>query len=68
VQIGNNGGFGGKISGIQFFAYPLTPDRIYSIYQAGPMGQRGFVGYLLEKLGINLTYKGMAGANRKAEI
>jgi hypothetical protein len=68
VQIGNKGGFGGKISGIQFFAYPLTPDRIYSIYQAGPMGQRGFVGYLLEKLGINLTYQGMGGAQRKVNI
>ncbi len=68
VQIGNKGGFGGKISGIQFFAYPLTPDRIYSIYQAGPMGQRGFVGYLLEKLGINLTYKGMGGQQRTVGI
>lgn len=68
VQIGSKGGFGGKISGIQFFAYPLTPDRIYSIYQAGPMGQRGFIGYLMEKLGINLTYKGMAGAQRKIEF
>ncbi len=68
VQIGNKGGFGGKISGIQFFAYPLTPDRIYSIYQAGPMGQRGFVGYLMEKLGINLTYQGMGGAQRKVNI
>jgi hypothetical protein len=68
VQVGNKGGFGGKISGIQFFAYPLTPDRIYAIYQAGPMGQRGFAGYLMEKLGINLTYKGMAGAQRTAKF
>lgn len=68
VQVGNKGGFGGKLSGVQFFAYPLTPDRIYSIYQAGPMGQRGFIGYLMEKIGINLTYKGMGGAQRTASI
>lgn len=61
VAIGQKGGFGGKISGIQFFAYPLTPDRIYSIYQAGPRGGAGFLGYMAEKLGIKLTYSGAGG-------
>lgn len=61
VATGKKGGFGGKISGIQFFAYPLTPDRIYAIYQAGPKGPAGFIGFLAEKLGIKLTYSGKEG-------
>ena len=65
VLVGQKGGYGGKISGIQFFAYPLTPDRIYAIYQAGPRGAAGFLGYIAEKLGIKLTYAG-AGGKQKA--
>jgi hypothetical protein len=61
VMTGKKGGFGGKLSGIQFFAYPLTPDRIYAIYQAGPKGPAGFVAFLAEKLGIKLTYSGKGG-------
>ena len=64
VVIGSKGGFGGKISGIQFFAYTLTPDRIYSIYQAGPRGAAGFIGYLTEKLGIKMTYSGAGGREK----
>jgi hypothetical protein len=62
--IGQKGGYGGKISGIQFFAYPLTPDRIYAIYQAGPAGAAGFIGYLADKLGIKLTYSGAGGKQK----
>ena len=57
VLIGQKGGFGGKISGIQFYAYPLTPDRIYAIYQAGPVSNN-FLGYLSDRLGIKLMYSG----------
>lgn len=64
IAIGQKGGFAGKISGIQFFAYPLTPDRIYSIYQSGPRGAAGFLGYIAEKLGIKLTYAGAGGAQK----
>jgi len=64
VVIGQKGGFGGKISGVQFFGYPLTPDRIYAIYQAGPSSSGGFIGYLGEKLGIKMTYSGAGGATR----
>jgi hypothetical protein len=64
VVIGQKGGFGGKMSGIQFFAYPLTPDRIYSIYQAGPRGAAGFLGYIAEKMGIKLTYSGAQGKQK----
>lgn len=64
VAIGQKGGYGGKISGIQFFAYPLTPDRIYSIYQAGPRGSAGFIGFLAEKLGIKVTYSGAEGVEK----
>jgi hypothetical protein len=62
IAIGQKGGYGGKISGIQFFAYPLTPDRIYSIYQGGPRGAAGFIGYIADKLGIRINYSGAGGA------
>jgi hypothetical protein len=58
VIVGQNGGFGGKFGGIQFFGYPLTPDRIYAIYQAGPATSGGFLGWVSDKLGFNLTYSG----------
>jgi hypothetical protein len=64
VAIGAVGGFSGKMSGIQFFGYPLTPDRIYSIYQAGPRGAAGFIGYLADKLGIRINYSGAGGAEK----
>ena len=64
VVVGNSGGYGGKVSGIQFMAYPLTPDRIYAIYQAGPRGAAGFLGYIAEKMGIKLTYSGKGGASK----
>jgi hypothetical protein len=68
ITIGQKGGFAGKVSGIQFFAYPLTPDRIYSIYQAGPRGAAGFIGYLAEKIGIKLTYSGSAGTKKGISV
>jgi hypothetical protein len=68
VAVGQKGGYGGKISGIQFFAYPLTPDRIYSIYQAGPRGAAGFIGYLADKLGIRINYSGAGGAEKGITI
>lgn len=64
VVIGQSGGFGGKMSQIQFFGYPLTPDRIYSIYQAGPASAGGLLGYVSEKFGINLSYSGAKGTQK----
>lgn len=61
VVIGRSGGFMGKMSGVQFFGYPLTPDRIYAIYQAGPQSSTTFLGYAAEKLGINVKYAGYKG-------
>ena len=58
VQIGNKGGFIGQITGIQFFAYALTPDRIYAIYQRGPSGAGSVVQGLFQRLGIKLAYSG----------
>lgn len=68
VATGKKGGFGGKLSGVQFFAYPLTPDRIYAIYQAGPKGPAGFIAFLAEKLGIKLTYSGAGGAKQALSL
>lgn len=64
VLTGQNSGFGGYVSGINFFAYPLTPDRVYSIYQDGPRSSGGFLSYLAEKLGIKITYSGAGGQQR----
>jgi hypothetical protein len=60
-----NGGFGGFISGVQFYGYAVTPDRIYSTYQAGPYSSANFLTYIGEKLGIKMTYSG-AGGQQKA--
>ncbi len=68
VATGKKGGFGGKLSGVQFFAYPLTPDRIYAIYQAGPKGPSGFIAFLAEKLGIKLTYSGAGGEKQAVAL
>ena len=68
VIIGQKGGFGGKMSGVQFFGYPLTPDRIYAIYQAGPSSSSGFLGYLGEKLGIKMTYSGVGDVIKTASV
>lgn len=68
VIIGRGGGFAGKMSGIQFFSYPLTPDHIYSIYQAGPQGSAGFMSYVAEKLGIKLVYAGRGGEQQTITV
>jgi len=58
VQIGDKGGFIGQVTGIQFFAYALTPDRIYAIYQRGPSGTGSAVAGLLQRLGLKITSSG----------
>ena len=67
---GRNSGFFGKLSGVNFFGYPITPDRIYALYQAGPQAPASFLSYVKYKLGWNITYSGydeIAG-KRKALI
>ena len=61
ITIGRAGGFMGRISGVQFFGYPLTPDRIYAIYQIGPVLSPSFMSYLADKLGITVKYSGYKG-------
>jgi hypothetical protein len=55
VVIGEYGGFQGSFGLMNYYAYALTPDRIYSIYLAGPGGPPTFTKYL-EKLAINILY------------
>ena len=51
------GGFGGALSKVQLFSYAITPDRAYSIYQAGPtLKSNTLVDRFLALFGINLTY------------
>jgi hypothetical protein len=68
VVIGRNGGFMGKVSGVQFFGYPLTPDRVYAIYQIGPQSSTSFLGYIAEKLGITIKYAGYKGPREEKTI
>jgi len=59
VKIGEAAGFRGSLGVMNYYAYALTPDRIYSIYLAGPGGPPSFWSYLssqLGQLGINLKY------------
>lgn len=58
VTIGENGGFQGSFGVMNYYAYTLTPDRIYSIYLAGPGGPPTFLNYLESKLGVNIVYSG----------
>jgi hypothetical protein len=62
VQIGDKGGFIGQITGIQFFAYALTPDRIYAIYQRGPAGAGSIMQALFQRLGLKITSSGSTPA------
>ena len=51
------GGFGGALSRVQLFSYAITPDRAYTMYQAGPtLKSNTLVDKLLALFGINLTY------------
>jgi len=56
VMWGGNGGFGGQVSGVVFYGYALTPDKIYSIYQGGPGSAGGLMNYIGDMLGIKLKY------------
>ena len=66
VVMSPTGGFGGFISGVQFYGYAVTPDRIYSTYQAGPYSSANFLTYIGEKLGIKMTYSGAGGKTKTA--
>jgi hypothetical protein len=58
----------GWVSGIHFSAYAETPDQIYARYQSGPYSSMGFVDYLLDKLGLKVTYAGEGGATQTTTI
>jgi hypothetical protein len=48
--------FNGYVSGLTVSNYALTPDVIYGRYQAGPYSGTGFLDYLVDKLGIRVSY------------
>jgi hypothetical protein len=62
-----NSSFGGMMSTTRFYAYALTPARIYELYQSGPAETRGldkkygFIGWLGERLGLSIDYAGVNG-------
>lgn len=58
LMTGNWGGFNGFLSSVVFNGQALTPDRIYAIYQAGPVSSNGFMDYLADKLGFKLQWYG----------
>lgn len=60
--------FHGYISGVTVSNYALTPDVIYGRYQAGPYSSTGFLDYLVDKLGIRISYTGATGAAEELNI
>jgi hypothetical protein len=56
--IPNTTAFNGYLSGIVFSNYAITPDAVYARYQGGPYSGTGFLDYLIDKLGIRITYTG----------
>jgi hypothetical protein len=50
--------YSGYISGLQVSNYAVTPDVIYGRYQAGPYYSASFLDYLVDKLGIRISYTG----------
>jgi hypothetical protein len=58
MTFGGPDGFSGYFGKVSFADRALTPDRIYSTYQAGPYSgiDSGFLGFLGQKLGIKLVY------------
>jgi hypothetical protein len=58
----------GWISGIHFSAYAETPDQIYARYQSGPYSSMGFGDYLLDKLGLQITYAGSGGTTQTTTL
>lgn len=56
----------GYISGLQVSNYAVTPDVIYGRYQAGPYFSAGFLDYLVDKLGIRISYQGTGETTTKS--
>ena len=38
IKVGDNGGFGGYVSGVRAMSYAMNPEQVYRDYQAGPLG------------------------------
>ena len=60
LTLGGPLGFSGYFGTTQFSGSALSPDKIYSLYQAGPYPgiDTGFFGFLANKIGIKLQYGG----------
>jgi len=60
ISLGGPLGFSGYFGTTQFSGSALSPDKIYSLYQAGPYPgvDSGFLGFLANKIGIKLQYGG----------
>jgi hypothetical protein len=46
INIADNGGFGGFISGVNAYDYALNPEQVYRSYMNGPMGSVSFSDYM----------------------
>jgi hypothetical protein len=53
--------YNGHISGVVYSNYSVTPDVIYARYQAGPYFSSSFLDYLVDKLGVRISYTDAAG-------
>jgi hypothetical protein len=64
ITFGGPDGFSGYFGTVQFNGSAVSPDKIYSLYQAGPYTDidSGFLGFIATKLGIKLQYGSSAPA------
>jgi hypothetical protein len=61
-------GFNGHVSGIRWSNYAVTPDVIYGRYQSGPYFGTSFLDYLVDKIGIKISYTGVDGETSSDSI
>ena len=68
IVLGDQNGWGGAISTVRFYGYALTPAAVYSSYQEGPAQKAGldarfgFMGWLAERIGLNIDYAGIGAS------
>lgn len=60
--------FDGYVSCVTVSNYAVTPDVIYGRYQAGPYSSTGFLDYLVDKLGIRISYTSSTGAAEEVNL
>lgn len=62
----NEGKLKGFFSNGSFYNYPLTPDAIWALYQAGPKGYFDISSFFKNLFNVDISFGGSAGLNTPA--